>query len=1275
MDIIDAIVSPILTGPSDISPADHDLSKFPHLKDLTFDKAEWGVEILLGNAHQGAWTCFELRQGQKNEPFARNGHFGWTIGGILGKKNQMDRASIYSITSDNNEIRKDIDRIFYNDFGEDDNATAGLTMKERHALEQLANSIRFHKEKEKYVVGLPWLVDREHARETLNNLDSRYMALNRTKKLRNKLEKNPELKTKIFEKMHALEEKGHAIDIGEEDDGDDVNAPNPRWWLPIHIAQKKGKLRPCHDARATVNGTCLNDLLLNKPNRTNSLFDILVRFREPKVAVTSDIAAFFHNVLVDPLDADAFRYYWFKDETMTAISKLRFLGHVFGSGASSLVTSYTLAHHGESIKDEYPPEIFDAIKNLFYVDDFTGGASSPEQAKILVTNLEKAMKQGGFDLAKWKTNRPEIFEGNASISNEVKKLGADDGAASKVLGAGWDPTPDEFTFIFDDEAFIKDVRTPRALVSVQASLYDPLGLISPFILLGRKELQKSMEKYFVWDYPLTEEVYRDFGGWAKSIPTLAKYRVARWWNTDETVDAVSDELHVFCDASKEGFGAVAYRRVVGKDKKPHVAIIAAKSHVVPLNPQRSSHHNSIPRLELVAAHKAIVLRQAIEKAIGRKFTKTTLWSDSTAVLKQIFGTDKKQPVFVNNRLSKILAKDASSVEEWEWIEGERNPADFCSRGIQAHEEEKWKIFHSGPRFLWDEETYPTLPQGLVRYPSTETNIYANVCTTTTTTETIERNWYWEIAAACEGWTRKIRRIALVRRFILIWKTKSTKRATRRRTKELERNLELSTDDYREAERILIREIQTKAFPREKKVLIEKAISSHDSRQNLSVGNSKLSAHNPFIDPDQVIRVGSRIAHANLGEETKFPAILPRNDTNVHDLIRLIHVQELHAGPKHTLCQLRRKYWILQGLQATKIIINKCVRCQKRFKKPETQLMAPLPVARVNVGAPFSQVGLDMMGPFKVKITGRAYHKVSVAIFSCLETRSVHAEIVRKMDASSLINALVRFTARRPGLQRIISDQGSNFKGADNLLRRETEDLSKKIQPELAARGWSWTWIPVATPHYGGIWERVVGLFKKHLAAIEKDDSLHIETFTTVITEIEAIVNRRPLTAISTDSRDTEAITPAHILYPATIAHSSTRTFPYSITTEAEKMRYSWKRAQARISAFRKSFRGEYLTMLHNRPKWQKTMRNLAVGDIVIITDETTHRDEWKMGRITDVTSADNHVRRVRIRKPDGNIVERDRTKVVHLELDGEAEPSRTASVAFLRSNLPTITIS
>ena len=1257
-DVKDAIVSTILLGPSDVHPSEHDLSPYPHLKDVTFGKAEWGIEILLCGAHIEAWGCGIVRQGRKGEPVARHGPLGWTIIGVLGKKIH-DASAVSSITADNHALHKKIDQIFLNDFGDNDEAEAKYTAKEQHAIDQLAESIRLDVEKNKYVVGLPWIVDREHARSVTNSRDSRYMAYNRTTKLRRKLQKDPELKAKIFEKMQTLEDKGYAVDITDEDDGDDANAPTPRWWLPIHIAQKKGKLRPCHDARANVDGKCLNDLLLNKPNRTNSLFDILVNFRNNKIAITADIAAFFHNVLVDPLDADVFRYFWFEDESMKAIKRLRFLGHVFGSGASSLVTSYALAHHGRRMKNEYPMEIFDAIMNFFYVDDYTGGARTPEEAKRLVSMLIDAMKKGGFDLAKWKSNCPEIFEDLIKIDNDVKKLGADDGATEKVLGAGWDPSTDDFTFIFDDATFDRDVRTPRALVSVQASLYDPLGFLSPFILIGRKLLQLSMIGNFGWDSPLGEALRKDFAEWAKSIIELSQYKIPRWWNTEETVDVLDDELHIFSDASTEGYGAIAYRRVIGRNGKPHVAIIAAKSHVVPLDPQKSSHHNSVPRLELVAALKAIELRKSVEKALKRKFSKTTMWSDSTAVLKQIFGTDKKQPVFVNNRLSKILS--ASTVDEWEWVDGEKNPADYCSRGILPHEKEKWHIFHHGPRFLWGEGEFPTLPEGLVRYPSTKPQLFTSVHATTTTTEPAEESWLWDIATACGGWTKKIRRIASIRRCASIWKAKSTQKT------EVSK-FELTADDYDEAERVLLREIQTKAFPKERKAILERAISSHDSRKNIPMKASKLASLNPFVGADGLICVGSRIARARLAEETKFPAVLPRDDPNVKELISYTHQREAHAGPKHVLCQLRQRFWILQGLQASKMAVNNCVRCQKRFKRPETQLMAPLPVARVNVDAPFSQVGLDMMGPFKVKMgNSRASHKVNVAIFSCLETRSVHAEIVYKMDASSLINALSRFVARRPGLKRIISDQGTNFKGADNLLKRETEELTREMGPELAARGWTWDWIPAGTPHYGGIWERVVGLFKRHMASLSIDDTTHVEVFWTIITEIEAIVNRRPLTSISTDPRDVEAISPAHILYPASIAHSTARFLPLSSTNDAEKMRYAWKRVQARVNAFQKVWKSEYLTMLHNRPKWQKTMRNLAIDDLVIIVDESIHRDDWKLGRIDSVTITDGHVRRVAVRRADGKIVERDRNKIVRLELDDSADDARATNIALLTS--------
>ena len=155
----------------------------------------------------------------------------------------------------------------------------------------------------------------------------------------------------------------------------------------------------------------------------------------------------------------------------------------------------------------------------------------------------------------------------------------------------------------------------------------------------------------------------------------------------------------------------------------------------------------------------------------------------------------------------------------------------------------------------------------------------------------------------------------------------------------------------------------------------------------------------------------------------------------------------------------------------------------------------------------------------------------------------------------------------------------------------------------------------------------------------------------MIVEIEAIVNRRPLTALSADSRDVEAITPAHILYPATYAHSSARIVPYNVSTDADRLRTMWKRTQSRVNAFWKTWAKDYILSLHDRKKWQKTERDLAIDDLVILADESTSRDEWRLGRIVAVDGTDTHVRKASIRRADGKIVERDRTRIVRLEID------------------------
>ena len=117
-------------------------------------------------------------------------------------------------------------------------------------------------------------------------------------------------------------------------------------------------------------------------------------------------------------------------------------------------------------------------------------------------------------------------------------------------------------------------------------------------------------------------------------------------------------------------------------------------------------------------------------------------------------------------------------------------------------------------------------------------------------------------------------------------------------------------------------------------------------------DSPLTPHNPFMDEEGVIRVGSRLMYAEIDEEAKFPAVLPKDDENVRELIRWQHMKDQHAGNKHVLCTLRRRFWILQGLQAVKKVVDRCMACQKLKKTVCQQKMAPLPIERTTTTAPF-----------------------------------------------------------------------------------------------------------------------------------------------------------------------------------------------------------------------------------------------------------------------------------------------------------------------------------
>ena len=330
----------------------------------------------------------------------------------------------------------------------------------------------------------------------------------------------------------------------------------------------------------------------------------------------------------------------------------------------------------------------------------------------------------------------------------------------------------------------------------------------------------------------------------------------------------------------------------------------------------------------------------------------------------------------------------------------------------------------------------------------------------------------------------------------------------------------------------------------------------------------------------------------------------------------------------------------------------CPDCQRAHKKPEQQKMGPLPEERVNFEYIFQRTGLDLMGPFLVKRNGRANHKTWVVIFTCMASRAVHTEVVFNLDASSMMNAINRFTSRRPGLKKLTSDNGSNLRAAAAILKKELRKLNQDLQPGLRKQGVEWEFIPPRNPHRGGVWERVVGLMKAHMAtALSSGDVPQIDTFVTTIIAIEAVVNRRPLTSVSSDSRDPVPLSVDLIMNPAILNGPIDDVIPDNLKTEVDRMKYRWRQAFARLQTFTKPFLAEYLAMLATRPKWRKTLPDVPVGALVIIIDETKKRRKWETGVVESTDGTGPHVRRLKIRRPGGQVISRDRSGIVRLELD------------------------
>ncbi|KRY28314.1 hypothetical protein T01_8524 [Trichinella spiralis] len=298
-------------------------------------------------------------------------------------------------------------------------------------------------------------------------------------------------------------------------------------------------------------------------------------------------------------------------------------------------------------------------------------------------------------------------------------------------------------------------------------------------------------------------------------------------------------------------------------------------------------------------------------------------------------------------------------------------------------------------------------------------------------------------------------------------------------------------------------------------------------------------------------------------------------------------------------------------------LRNCVICKKQETRPFEQKMADLPKMRTSETFPFENTGLDFIGPLHVDREDGCT-KVYICLFTCMVTRSIHLELLSDLSAERFIQALNRFGARR-GYPRIIqSDNFSTFKMADRQLKNLFSKPSlDKVQRTMSRHRIEWKFITERAPWNGGYWERLVRSVKNTLKKILGKTTLDEEELTTVLCEIEAKINARPLTFVGDDVKDADALTPFHFLIGRSFVDLPMMPTPTDEEDELPLNR-KWRKRQQIILHFWKRWRNEYVTTFVSRSKWMTKRQEPKEGDIVLVKEDNTKRENWPIGRITSV---------------------------------------------------------
>ncbi|MCP4486607.1 MAG: hypothetical protein GY820_04700, partial [Gammaproteobacteria bacterium] len=875
------------------------------------------------------------------------------------------------------------------------------------ALEKFNKSV-FYKDG-RYHVKWPWKADNPPLPDNYG------LAFGRFKSLVSRFKGDKELLQKYAAIMEDQCKKGIIEPVPQAAEATE----SLKHYLPHHPVltpdKTTTKVRIVYDASAKLNvkSSSLNDCLFRGPIILPDLCGLLLRFRVPRVAIAADIEKAFLQVSLQEEDRDVTRFFWLKDSTRAAVENnvqtYRFCRVMFGVISSPFLLAATLKYHLQNEGSEISQNILDNT----YVDNVLTGAETPDEASRMYHSTKEIFKNAAMNLREWASNSTEFLQ---SIPEFDRTKGGD---IVKVLGLIWDIKHDTLK-VSDPKAlksglFTESV-TKRQVLNTVASLFDPLGLLSPAILQGKLLLKSLWRRKIGWDSQIPNDLHKEWQELLNSLQMASQFIFPRFIGMEGT--GYTHSLVVFVDASAKAYAAVAYLRVENAAGESKTTLLFSKTRLAPEGV-------SLPRLELMALVIGVRVAHFVKTQLKLQIDSTHIFSDSECVLKWLTST-KPLTIFVSNRLKEIKQQENNN---FSYIPSKENPADCASRGMSCAELKNFDLWWLGPKWLtknkqeWPKWNVPEVtPEILLQVESEEKKAQKNFYETQAMAlPSLDRTNIVDVQRYSSQ-KKLLTSICYMLRFLKakVWS-------------KLSPSLQ---EKFSEKLNVKISDLSVTGHPNAKDIEMAKTIAVKLTQKQhfsnvfedlqTSKRNSLVHQLGIYLASDATLRCHGRIDNADASDDMKFPRLIPSDCHFTTLVVNAAHQRYHHCGTQQTLSVVRQEYWIPKGRSVVHRILRKCVTCQKvkggPYQLPE---MPQLPKERVQRARPFQFTGLDYFGPLWIK-TPTDKVKVWVCLFTCLATRAIHLEVAMDLSAVTFLNCLRRFISRRGQPTKIISDNAPQF---------------------------------------------------------------------------------------------------------------------------------------------------------------------------------------------------------------------------------------------------------